>query len=160
MQCSNTGSDAILVGLHRVGVVGLRAGLAKVDESGLEDRDAIVDLLIETLAADNYVPEPQLEPFRIAIWREYLRHKDRDITPFYSEIEVAVHGEPGAARDGFVQMMREVFGDFELKPVITLAPASESGTDPRLVINDETIVKGLQSRRSFKAAVHKSISDW
>jgi len=160
VRCSNTGSDAILVGLHRVGLVGLRAALEKVDRAGLEDRDAIVDLLIETLAVDNYLPESQLEPFRVAIWREYLRRKGEDIRPFYSEIEVTVAGEPGGARDEFVGMMRSVFGDFELKPIVAFARAGEGGPDPRLVINDEIIVRGLQSRRSFKSAVHKSISDW
>lgn len=160
MRCSNTGSDTILVGLHRVGLVGLRAALEKADGSGLEDRDAILDLLIETLAADNYIPDSQLEPFRVAIWREYLRRKGEDIRPFYSEIEVTVTGQPGGDRDQFVGMMRSVFGDFELSPVIAFARAGEGGADPRLVINDETIVRGLQSRRSFKSAVHKSISDW
>lgn len=160
MRCSNTGSDTILVGLHRVGLVGLRAALEKADGAGLEDRDAILDLLIETLAADNYIPESQLEPFRVAIWREYLRRKGEDIRPFYSEIEVTVAGPPGGDRDQFVGMMRSVFGDFELKPVIAFAQGGEGGADPRLVIDDETIVRGLQSRRSFKSAVHKSISDW
>jgi hypothetical protein len=160
MQCSNTGSDAILVGLHRVGLVGLRAALEKAAAAGLEDRDAIVDLLIETLAADNYVPDSQLVPFRLAMWREYLRHKGEDIRPFYSEIEVTVAGAPGKNRDEFVGMMRSVLGDFELKPVVAFAPASRDDSDPRLIINAEIIVRGLQSRRSFKSAVHKSISDW
>jgi len=160
VRCSNTGSDTILVGLHRVGLVGLRAALAKAEGAAPEDRDAIVDLLIATLAAENYIPEPQLEPFRLAIWREYLRHKGEDLRPFFSGIEVTVAGEPGGDRDEFVGMMRSVFGDFELKPMIAFARAGEGGADPRLVIDDETIVRGLQSRRSFKSAVHKSISDW
>jgi hypothetical protein len=160
VRCSNIGADTILVGLHRVGLVGLRAALEKTDRAGLEERDAIVDRLIELLATDNYFPDSQLEPFRLAIWREYLRYKGEEIRPFYSEIEVTVVGEPGADRDGFVEMMRSVLGDFELKPVIAYAPPRAGDPDPRLVIDDETIVRGLQSRRSFKSAVHKSISDW
>ena len=160
MRCSNTGSDTILVGLHRVGLVGLRTALESIERAALADRDAIVDRLIETLGTDNYIPDSQVEPFRLAIWREYLRHKGEDIRPFFSEIEVTVVGEPGSDRDEFVGTMRSVLGDFELKPVIEFAPAIRDETEPRLVINDETIVRGLQSRRAFKSAVHKSISDW
>jgi hypothetical protein len=160
VRCSNTGADTVLVGLHRVGLVGLRAALEKADRAGLDGRDAIVDRLIELLSTDNYIPDSQLEPFRLALWREHLRHRGKDIRPFYSEIEVTVTGEPGPSRDAFVEMARSVLGDFELKPVISYAPPSDGDPDPGLVIDDETIVRGLQGRRSFKSAVHKSISDW
>lgn len=160
MRCSNTGAETILVGLYRVGLVGLRAALEKVDREHLDSRDAIVDRLIELLTTDNYVPDSQLAPFRLAIWREYLRYRGDDIRPFYSEIEVTVAGEPGSRRDGFVELTRSVLGDFELKPVISYASARNGDPDPHLVIDNETIVRGLQSRRSFKSAVHKSISDW
>ena len=43
---------------------------------------------------------------------------------------------------------------------VTLAPELENQPGPQLVIDDETIVRGLQSRQRFKSAIHRSISDW
>jgi hypothetical protein len=140
--------------------VGLQAAFGKADGSGLVGREALQDFLVRHLAADNYIPESQLEAFRGAIWREYLRHRGEDFSPYYSEIEVIVRGGAGRRRDEFVRVLRSVLGDFELNPVVTFAPAVARGSDIELVINDEVLVRGPHSRRSFKEAVRRSISDW
>ena len=80
----------ILVGLHRVGLVGFRDALAAAAASGLDDREAIVDSLVETLASENYIPDPGDEAFRIALWREFLRHRGQDFRAFFSEVAVTV----------------------------------------------------------------------
>jgi hypothetical protein len=160
MGCRSFGVNSVLVGLHRVGIVKLRDALEKAGASGLTDREAIVDLLIETLAADNYIPDRQVDAFRVSLWREYLRFKGEDFSDFFSEIEVTVTGEAGGARDGFVEMAKAVFADFELKPLVTFALPGDGEASPQLVIDGEAIVSGLQSRQRFKAAVRKSITDW
>ena len=105
MRCGGSfGVTPILVGLNRVGIVGLGDALKQIDAEGLTEREAIVDRLIETLSPDNYLPESQREAFRIALWREYLRFKGRDLRPFYSEIDVTVRSEPGDERDRFVDL--------------------------------------------------------
>lgn len=158
--CRSFGVGTILVGLHRVGIVGFKDALKQIDESGLTDREAIVDHLIETLAADNYIPDPQLEAFRTAIWREYLRHKGEDFSEFFSAVDVTVRGDHDDERDRFVKMLRSVLGDFELTPTIRFAPPGQAGPNPQLVIDDEIIIRGPQSRHDFKTAIRKSISDW
>jgi hypothetical protein len=124
------------------------------------DREAIVDLLMDALSADNYIPDPDSEPFRIAMWREYLRYRKEDFREFFSPVDVVVRGDEGDERDRFVERVEDVFSDFELKPEVTYAPAGGEGRNPQLVIHDETIVQGLQSRQNFKTAVRRSITDW
>jgi hypothetical protein len=161
MSCGSFGVTPVLVGRHRIGLVGLPDALKKVDSSGLAERGEVVDLLLETLKGDNYVRDSQMEDFRTAVWREYLKHKGRDASAFYSEIEVVVRGEEGAALERFLSELAAVFGGFDLRPLVTREPASPEGPNPQLVIEDETILRGLPPNRwSFESAVRKSFSDW
>jgi hypothetical protein len=158
--CRSFGVNTILVGLHRVGLVGLEEALKKASESGLADREELIELLLDTLTGENYVPETQREAFGLALWREYLRYRGEDFSEFLSEIEVTVRGEEGERRDAFVETLGSVFREIELKPLIVFAPPAEPGPNPQLVINDEIIVRGVQSRQAFKTAVRRSITDW
>jgi hypothetical protein len=160
VRCQIPGVPQILVGVNRVGIVGLREALARVAESGLTGREEIVDALLEDLAGDNYIPAGRRDDFRIALWREYLRSRNEDFRAFFSEIDVTVAGAAGPDRDEFLDMLHAVFNEFELRPVVTFAPPAEDGPNPQLIIDDDIIVRGLQSRHSFKKAAHKSISDW
>lgn len=160
MGCRSFGVNTVLVGLHSIGMVKLKNALEKAANSGLTGRDEIVDLLIETLDKDNYIPDPGNEDFRISMWREYLRFMGEDFSSFYSEIEVTVLGEPGNDREMFVDRMESVFADFELRPCVTFAPPGEEGRNPQLVINGDVIVRGILSRANFKSAVRRSITDW
>jgi hypothetical protein len=158
--CKGFGIDTVLVGLDRVGVVGLRDAFESAERSGRVDREAMLDLLMEILQADNYVPDAQNEAFRTAVWREYLRYKGQDFRDFLSEVEVVIRGDAGHDRDRFVEMTHEVLRTFELKPVPRFEPASPEGPNPQLVINDDAVVRGMQTHASFKTAVRKSISHW
>jgi hypothetical protein len=149
-----------MVDLYRVGLVGFKEALEKADGSGLEDREAIVDLLVDSLTPENYVPDAQMPAFRVAMWREFLRFRGEDVSEFFSEAEVVVRGEPGDERDRFVATLTDVFADFELKPLIAYEPPGEDGPNPQLVINDEVVLRGNPSRQNFKAAVRKSFSGW
>ena len=160
MSCRTPGVPQILVGVNRIGIVGLRDALARAAESGLTERQEMVDFLLKALAADNYIPANRTEDFRIAVWREYLRSREEDFSEFFSEIDLTVAGEPGEERDGFLELLDAVFTEFELRPVVTFDPPGENGPNPQLIINDEIILRGVQSRHSFKSAIHKSISDW
>jgi hypothetical protein len=160
MGCGSYGVTQVLVGLHRVGVVGLRKALLQAQDSGLADREAILDRLIETLTADNYFPKGQTAALRTALWREYLRYLGEDFREFFSEVRVTVRGEPGERRDQFVEMAESVFADFELKPIADFAEESKTGSDPELLIGDQRVVHGLLSRDKFKSAVRKNLSDW
>lgn len=160
MGCGSFGVSQIMVDLYRVGLVGFKEALEKADASGLEDREAIVDLLVETLTGENYVPDGQMPAFRFALWREFLRFRGEDIREFFSDAEVTVRGDEGDDRDRFVATLADVFSDFELKPVIAYEAPGEPGPSPQLVINDEVILRGNPSRQTFKNAVRKSFSGW
>ncbi len=150
----------VLVGLHRIGVVGLHEGLRKAEEEGLEGRDSIVDRVMEHLGRRNYIPDGLVAPYRVAVWREYLRSRGEDFSEFYSEVQVTVRGEPGEERDQFVELLVSVLAEFELKPIVTVAPAVEGGPSPQLGIGEDTIVSGMPSRQRLKLAIRQSISDW
>jgi hypothetical protein len=160
VSCGSFGVTPVMIGLHRIGVVGLDKALQQVDQAGLEGREAELARLMEILAADNYIPESQREAFRTAIRRELLRHRGEDFSDFFSPAEVIVRGDPGEERDRFVAMLESVFADFELRPVVTFAPAPRDGPGPELAIGDHAIVSGAVSRDRFKRAVRTSLSDW
>ncbi len=160
MHCKTYGVTPVLVGLQGVGIVKLRPALEQTDASGLTDPEELLDYLLEQLAADNYIPDRQDEPYRRAIWREYLRYKKEDLTDFYSEIEITVRGEPGEERDAFVETTGSVFADHALKPLVTFEPPNEEGPNPELLIRDLSIISGKPTRRMFDKAVRKSFSDW
>jgi hypothetical protein len=160
MRCKDYGVKQIMVGLHQVGVVGLRKALQQVDDSGVSDREAIVDRLIEILVTDNYIPDRTDDDFRMSIWREYLRHRGEDISPFFSRVAVSVRGEPGERRDEFVAMAKDVFAGHELAPDIGYDDADDGGNTPELLIDDHVVVAGMLSRTAFNTAVRKSFSDW
>jgi hypothetical protein len=150
----------ILVGLHRVGLVGLMDALKGADESGLTESSDIVDHIFESLRESNYIPDSHMEAYRQAIWREFLRYRGEDISDFYSEMDVTVRGVAGEERDRFVEMMTSVFGDFELKPRVDYAAPGSGDSKPELLIDDDPVVRGIVSRHAFKAAVQRRISEW
>ncbi len=160
MGCRNFGISMTLIGLHQIGIVGLKDALAAAAQSGLREQEAVLDLIITELSTDNFIPDHQREPYRRTIWREYLRHRGEDFSDFYSEVELIVRGDPGADRDAFVATLISVFAEFELKPLIIFAEPDADGPNPQLVIGDEPVVQGLPSRRNFKIAVRKRITDW
>lgn len=160
MKCRDPRVTDVLVGMNRVGLVGLRDALREVDEAGLTERESIVDFLLDSLAADNFVADRRDDLYRTMLWREYLRYKGRDFNDFFSEVAVTVRGEPGEERDRFVEMMTSILGELELKPSIAFAAADSGGLNPQIVINDETIVRGFPLRDRFKAAIVKTTSHW
>lgn len=160
MGCRNFGINQIMVGLYRVGITGLSDALKEAEDSGRAGKQAVVDFLVETLARDNYIPDAQKEAYRTALWREYLRHKGEDVSPAFSEVDVVVRGRPGEELDRFLETVSSVFGDFELRPVVTMQPPPESGPAFQLEVNGDIIVRGFPDRTRFKAAVQKSFSDW
>lgn len=159
LRFKHAGVSQVLVGLDRVGITGLGRALKKAAGSGLTDREAIVDLLMDSLEEDNYIPDRLDEAYRTALWREYLRHMGEEIRHLYSEIEVTVRGG-GGKRDEFVANLESVLEKLELKPLITYAPGGETGPEIQLEISGETIVSGYQGRRELEEAVRKSISGW
>jgi len=149
-----------MVGLHRVGIVGLRQACAKVAAIGLEARHQIVDALLEELATENFIPHDQLDEYRTALWREYLRSVGRDFSEFFSQIEITVRGEPGEDRGRLVQLCTSVLAEFELRPIVALASAGDDGPNPQLVIGGATVTRGLPTRKVLKANLRRRLSDW
>ena len=150
----------VLVGLHRVGVVGLRQACEKASAAGLVGREVIVSFLVDELAADNFIPEAQAGDYRIALWREYLRFVGEDFSDYFSEIPVMVRGEPGEDRDRLVDLCDTALAEFELRPVVEFVGAARDGPNLQLVIGGTTVAQGVPSLRSLKATVRQRLSDW
>lgn len=160
MAVRNLSVTTMLLGLQRVGVIGLREAIDKVERSGISGREEIVDRLLALLAVRNYIPDNTQPEYRTALWREYLRHTGQDFRSFLTEVPVTIRGDAGEERDGFVELLGSVFIELELKPRVTYAPPDEKGGSPQLVIDDEVVARGRQSREKLRAAVHHSISGW
>jgi hypothetical protein len=155
------GVTPVLVDLHRVGVAGLGDALRRVDGMSLTEKEAIVDALEAALVEDNYVPETQRPAFRTALWREWVRFKGGDPTPFFSTIDVDVRGGAGDERERFVALVSSVLAGFELRPSIRFDPAPQAAAPIALVIGDETVYQGPPTdRRRLEHALRKSISGW
>ncbi len=160
MPCGSFGVTQILVGLYRIGVVGLRQALREVDSLDLRDQGLIVDDLLSRLAEDNLVPDRMLEDYRTALWREYLRLKGGDLTAYYSPVEVTLRCHSGEAPSGFIDKITSVFADFELRPEVAIVSTTFAGPSPQLLYGDHMIVQGDKTREKLKAAVRQSFSDW
>jgi hypothetical protein len=161
MKCGKPANvDMILIGLHQVGVIGLRDALKKAAESGLEEREEITDFLLTDLSRENYFPNAQIEACRLALWREHLRFHGEDIRPFFTSMAVDVRGAAGDERDRFVETLLEIFHGFELNPQITYHPPDGDDPTPELLIEGEPIVRGCLSEAAFKAAVRRRIGEW
>jgi hypothetical protein len=113
--------------------------------------------MIEALPPLNYIPDGQAEAYRTAFWREFLRHRGRDFSAWYSELPVTVRGGSGDERDHFVALVTAVLAGHELRPIFTLA---DGGRSPELVIRDEVVASGSQSRASLERAVRRTFSHW
>jgi hypothetical protein len=150
----------VLVGLHRVGIVGLNQACEKVVSTGLSQRSEIVDFLRTDLAADNYLPKEQEEAYSIALWREYLRFVGEDFREFFSEIEVTIRGERGEDRDRLADLCTSALAKFELRPKFEFDAADEEGPSPQLVIGGEVVVSGLPSRKSLEMTIRQRLSHW
>ncbi len=162
MRCGGDhGVTNVLVGLHRIGILNLPDALDLAQGSGLVEREEIVDLLLEKLSGENFVPESQLEEYRIALWREYLRHRGEDPSDFYSEVEVTVRCDPGVVLDRFVETLTSILGKFDLRPAITFTAPDPGAPPPQLLIAGETVLQGApRNRWNFEAAIRKSLSGW
>jgi hypothetical protein len=160
MKCKDYSIRQVLIGLHRVGIVGLNDAIRLAETADLEDQEAIVDFILASLKSQNYIPDEQLAEYRRSLWREYLRHHGEDFSELYTEVAVTVCGEPGEGRDRFVELTRSAMALFELRPVIGFAPPGEEGPNPQLIIGGDVVTRGPQTLRALEGAVRKSLSDW
>jgi hypothetical protein len=152
--------ERVLVGLHRVGLVGLRDALATVAAEGVIEREAVVDRLLGILAADNYLPEPPSPDLRLALWREFERFRGRPVAHLYPEVDVELRGPRGPRGDRLVALLTDVLAEFELRPSVHWTPPAPDQRDLVLVARDEVVTEGLPSRVRLKAALRKIVSDW
>lgn len=155
-----TSVSQVLVGLSRVGLVGLRQALERADASGIEEREALVELMMNMLAERNYISPASTEAYRLALWREYLRHHGEDIRHLYSEIDVTVRAQSGPELERLCDTLVDIFAKHELKPVIAVEPPGAQGPNPQLWIGDDLVVAGSADPERIAKRVAKQISDW
>lgn len=160
MRAKDYSVTQVLIGTHRVGLAGLRGCLQKVNRSDLEDKHAIIDLLMEELSLSNFIPNTRVEEYRTAVWREHLRHRGEDFSEFYSELPVAIRGGSDEGRDRLSRMITSVLAEHELRPAMTVVPASEEDLELVLEIDGEVVARGLPTLNGLRKAVRHRLSDW
>jgi hypothetical protein len=127
----------VLVGLDRVGLAGLEQAFERADDSGLGEREGLVELMMEALSTRNYIPPESEGEYRKTVWREYLRHRGEDIRHLYSKVEVVVRGEAGDDLDRIVGAVSAVMTEHELE--WTTGDRDEKGREARVASNDESL---------------------
>jgi hypothetical protein len=160
MEIKVRGATSVLVGLERVGLLGLDLAIEAARDSGLTGRDDLLDTMMPILLERNYVPPAAMADYRSAVWREYVRSRGEDISDLYSELEIEVRAEDGPETDRFLRVLRGVFAKHELKPIASLRPPSAEDRSPQLVIDDEVIVEGTLDPARISKAVGRRISHW
>jgi hypothetical protein len=152
--------SGVLIGLDRVGLVGLEQAFEKADASGLDSREELVSLLLEALSSRNYIAAASQDEYRRAVWREYQRHRGEDIRHLYSEIEVAVRGEAGEDRERIVGAVAAVLAEHELAPRFRYEAADPADVNPLVSIAGQVVVRGIRSESAIRKAVKARIDDW
>jgi hypothetical protein len=147
----------VLIGLQRIGLAGLWEVIKEAESSEVTESEALLDLMMESLADLNYIPDSHEREYRQAVWREYLRSRGEDYGEFLSEIQVVVRGE---APEEFIGDLEAVFAEHDLMPVVSPEPAVSDTPSPELVIDGATVTAGPTSRQALKRAIQKQISDW
>jgi hypothetical protein len=155
-----TSVSQVLVGLSRVGLVGLRQAIERADASGLEEREALVELMMNMLAERNYISPASTEAYRLALWREYLRHHGEDLRHLYSPIEVTVRARPGEQIDRLREILTVAFARHELRPVIAVETLDTQEPGPQLWIGDDLVVAGATDPERIAKRIARQISDW
>lgn len=150
----------VLVGLRRIGIVGLQESLKAAEKFGRTERDEVVDLMMGALSGLNYIPSHVEDEYRQALWREYMRHRGEDIRDLYSQIDVVVRGDPSPELDSLLRALRIAFAEHELKPAVKLAAPDPEGRNPQVLIDDEVVLAGMTRERDVQKAVRAQISDW
>jgi len=153
------GATPVLVGLERVGLLGLDRAIAAARESGLVEREELVDRMMAVLREQNYVPAKAVPEYRRAVWREYERSRGADISHLYSEIPVEVRAS-GAEAESFLDLLRRIFAAHELQPIVSLEPLAPGDRGPQLRIDDEVVVDGTLDPGRVSTAVSRRIGDW
>ena len=161
MDCRNIrNTNQILVGLERIGIVGLEEAFAIAEEMEGAPRETVIDRMIDALERQNYVPASAVDQYRTALWREHLRRRGEDIREFYSEIDVVVEtGSPDEA-DTFAEHLAGAFAKHELKPRVSEQEPAEEARTPRLLIHGELVIEGTTDPRRLATAIGRQISDW
>lgn len=161
MDCRNLrNTSQILVGLERIGLVGLEEAFAVAEEAENADRETTIDRMVEVLAQQNYMPATALQQYRNALWREHLRRQGEDIREFYSVIEVVVRSTSSAETEAFTRALESAFAKHELKPRVTTEAPDPDARTPQLLIDDELVIEGTTDPRRVATAVGRQISDW
>jgi len=150
----------IRVGLHLVGIVGLRQALEQVHTGGPREREEASQALLELLAGDNYIPDGQHDEYREAFWRELLRYRGEDVAPFYVRQPMELRGEPGPRLDAFVTTLHRVLAGFEMVPVLTFAPPEEKGPHPTLLAEGEVLLKGNPGQQGMWRVLRRCLTEW
>jgi hypothetical protein len=112
--------------------------------------------MLSVLREENFIPDSLLEPYRTALWREYLRFRGEDISAFLSEVEVTVKGPPGGERDGLVGMLFEALAKHELRPAVRFRDAPGLAIE----IGEHALIEGAATRERLGLAIRQSLSDW
>ena len=150
----------IRIGEFTVGIVGLKAALAKAVGASLPSDDEVAQYLLEQLKSKNYIPPKAESEYAKAFLREYRKHRGEPIEAEKSQgLEVRILG-PGCPNcDKLEQMVYKVMtaegiaGDVEHVKDLNQIAAYGMVATPALVINGEV-------RSSGRLPREKQLRDW
>lgn len=144
---------SLRVGKATVGLIGLDVALTKVlADKDLEEAHA-VDLLMEEICRDNYVPDSAIEQYRAALQREYLRLRKGEESKF-DELSIRILGPACISCNKLNTLVFDILQEMgvaaDIEQIHELDEIWRHGvlTTPALIINDEIVSSGKLPSRS------------
>ncbi len=145
-------SRTICIGTQHIGLIGLDIALNKAAAEQMTEAEAM-DFLYRTVKKNNYIPTAMEEQYKIALFKEYARHRRGE--PDEGEgLVVRIFGPGCVSCNGLQKLIIEVLADLEIAADIEqIHDPDEIGRagilqTPALVINNKLKSCGLLPTRA------------
>ena len=154
---------SLRIGKATVGLIGLDVALGKALASKDMEVGQVVDLLMEEVKRENYIPDSAMEQYREALHREYLRLKEGSDSE-HRELSIKILGKACSTCNKLNTMAFDVLQEMGIAADIKLIHDPDEIyrhgvlVTPALIINDEVVSAGkLPSRSEVEEFLRKAI---
>ena len=154
---------SLRIGKATVGLIGLDVALARVLGVRELDEEQAVDMLMDAVGRENYIPDSARDQYREALHREYLRLKEGSERE-HGELSIKILGKACSTCNKLNTMAFDVLQEMGIAADIKLIHDPDEIyrhgvlVTPALIINDQVVSAGRLPSRSkveefLKAAI-------
>jgi len=145
-------SRTIRIGSSSIGLIGLDLAMNEALRRDMDEAEAM-DFLYRRIREQNYIPPAMEEQYRLALFREYSRHK-RGESQEEGELVFRIYGPGCVACNGLQALVLEVLADMEIAAdIVQIHDPDEIGRagilqTPALTINGRLKCSGVHPTRA------------